>query len=66
MKKTLLVVGIILLVLQAIAIFGGIVGGTFFSSFSGVFIADIMFLIGYNLMGIIGVILLVVYRVKND
>lgn len=64
MKKTLLIVGIVLLILQSISTVSGIAMGTL--NFTGVFILDFAFLLGYHFIGIVGVILLVIRWILNN
>lgn len=60
-EKIMKKVAIVLLVLQALAIFGGIVNG----SLAGILTGGIPIMLGYFLPGIIGVILLVKSNKRN-
>lgn len=59
----ILIIGIILLVFQAIGILGSILGSGLANPESGAY--EIGYLVGYFSPGIIGVVLLVVFFIKN-
>ena len=63
-KETLKIVGIILIVLQVLAVFGKVVGGNM-SMFLITDLRSIFSLIGFFICGIIGVVLLVVSKKKK-